>query len=188
MQEAVSWSRWGSGRPWSRIAPGRPAAAGRAGPGAVGGGPGPGVGGGRCVDVGEHEGRLPVGLGPVRVAGPTTPGTPRCRPATWWSPRTSPTRPPQLRADGRPQFGAATLSRWVSSINQIHTAAGFARAGTLGGGPPRPVRGPPDAPDRAETAQPAAARRPPGDPGASCRRRSGCGRMRWPRTATPPCC
>ncbi|QNK79470.1 site-specific integrase [Nakamurella sp. PAMC28650] len=31
----------------------------------------------------------------------------------------------QLRPDGRPQFGAATLSRWASSINQIHTAGGF---------------------------------------------------------------
>ena len=31
----------------------------------------------------------------------------------------------QFRPDGRPQFGAATLTRWASSINQIHTAAGF---------------------------------------------------------------
>ncbi len=31
----------------------------------------------------------------------------------------------QLRPDGRPQFGAASLTRWASSINQIHTAAGF---------------------------------------------------------------
>src|SRR5947209_19571066 len=31
----------------------------------------------------------------------------------------------RLQADGRPQFGAATLTRWASSINQIHTAAGF---------------------------------------------------------------
>jgi len=31
----------------------------------------------------------------------------------------------QLRRDGRPQFGTATLTRWSSSINQIHTAAGF---------------------------------------------------------------
>ena len=31
----------------------------------------------------------------------------------------------QLRVDGRPQFGAATLTRWASSVNQIHTAAGF---------------------------------------------------------------
>ncbi len=35
----------------------------------------------------------------------------------------------QVRADGRPRFGAATLSRWVSSINQIHTAAGFLAPG-----------------------------------------------------------
>ena len=29
------------------------------------------------------------------------------------------------RADGRPAFGAASLTRWASSINQVHTAAGF---------------------------------------------------------------
>jgi len=34
-----------------------------------------------------------------------------------------------LRPDGRPQFGAATLTRWCSSINQIHTAAGHPAPG-----------------------------------------------------------
>ena len=31
----------------------------------------------------------------------------------------------ERRADGRPAFGAASLTRWASSINQVHTAAGF---------------------------------------------------------------
>ncbi len=35
----------------------------------------------------------------------------------------------QVRADGRPQFCSATLSRWASSINQIHTAAGYPAPG-----------------------------------------------------------
>jgi site-specific recombinase XerD len=34
-----------------------------------------------------------------------------------------------LRPDGRAQFSPATLSRWVSSINQIHTAAGLLAPG-----------------------------------------------------------
>ena len=34
-----------------------------------------------------------------------------------------------LRPDGRAQFSPATLSRWVSSINQIHTAAGLSAPG-----------------------------------------------------------
>ncbi len=34
-----------------------------------------------------------------------------------------------LRPDGRTQFSPATLSRWVSSINQIHTAAGLSAPG-----------------------------------------------------------
>ena len=61
----------------------------------------------------------------------------------------------QLRPDGRPQFGAATLTRWASSINQIHTAAGSDPPGrsevvrrALAG-----VRRNPQ--DRAKTAQPA---------------------------------
>ena len=35
----------------------------------------------------------------------------------------------QLRPDGRPAFGAATLTRWMSSINQVHTAAGHPAPG-----------------------------------------------------------
>ena len=35
----------------------------------------------------------------------------------------------EVKVDGRPRFGAATLSRWVSSINQIHTAAGLRAPG-----------------------------------------------------------
>ncbi len=35
----------------------------------------------------------------------------------------------QRKADGRPAFGAASLTRWASSINQIHTAAGFPAPG-----------------------------------------------------------
>ena len=34
-----------------------------------------------------------------------------------------------LRPDGRAQFSPATLSRWVSSINQIHTAAALPAPG-----------------------------------------------------------
>jgi integrase len=34
-----------------------------------------------------------------------------------------------LRSDGRAQFSPATLSRWVSSVNQIHTAAGLPAPG-----------------------------------------------------------
>ncbi len=34
-----------------------------------------------------------------------------------------------LSSDGRAQFSPATLSRWVSSINQIHTAAGLSAPG-----------------------------------------------------------
>ena len=34
-----------------------------------------------------------------------------------------------VRPDGRPGFGAATLTRWSSSINQVHTAAGFTPPG-----------------------------------------------------------
>ena len=35
----------------------------------------------------------------------------------------------ERRADGRPAFGAASLTRWASSINQVHTAAGFEAPG-----------------------------------------------------------
>jgi len=35
----------------------------------------------------------------------------------------------ERKPDGRPRFGAASLSRWASSINQIHTAAGFSAPG-----------------------------------------------------------
>ncbi len=35
----------------------------------------------------------------------------------------------ERKADGRPRFGAASLSRWASSINQVHTAAGFPAPG-----------------------------------------------------------
>ena len=35
----------------------------------------------------------------------------------------------ERRADGRPAFGAASLTRWASSINQVHTAAGFPAPG-----------------------------------------------------------
>jgi len=33
------------------------------------------------------------------------------------------------RTDGRPQYGSASLTRWTSSINQIHTAAGLPAPG-----------------------------------------------------------
>ncbi len=35
----------------------------------------------------------------------------------------------ERKADGRPAFGAASLTRWASSINQVHTAAGFTAPG-----------------------------------------------------------
>jgi len=35
----------------------------------------------------------------------------------------------ERKPDGRPAFGSASLSRWASSINQVHTAAGFAAPG-----------------------------------------------------------
>ena len=35
----------------------------------------------------------------------------------------------ERRADGRPAFGAASLTRWASSINQVHTAAGHPAPG-----------------------------------------------------------
>ncbi len=35
----------------------------------------------------------------------------------------------ERKADGRPAFSSASLSRWASSINQVHTAAGFAAPG-----------------------------------------------------------
>ncbi len=35
----------------------------------------------------------------------------------------------ERKVDGRPRFGSASLSRWASSINQIHTAAGFPAPG-----------------------------------------------------------
>ena len=35
----------------------------------------------------------------------------------------------ERRADGRAAFGAASLTRWASSINQVHTAAGFPAPG-----------------------------------------------------------
>jgi integrase len=35
----------------------------------------------------------------------------------------------ERRADGRLAFGAASLTRWASSINQVHTAAGFPAPG-----------------------------------------------------------
>jgi len=35
----------------------------------------------------------------------------------------------ERKPDGRARFGAASLSRWTSSINQIHTAAGFPAPG-----------------------------------------------------------
>ena len=35
----------------------------------------------------------------------------------------------ERKADGRPAFGAASLTRWSSSINQVHTAAGYAAPG-----------------------------------------------------------
>ena len=35
----------------------------------------------------------------------------------------------ERKADGRPAFGAASLTRWASSINQVHTAAGFPAPG-----------------------------------------------------------
>jgi integrase len=35
----------------------------------------------------------------------------------------------EVKVDGRPAFPSASLSRWASSINQIHTAAGFEAPG-----------------------------------------------------------
>ncbi len=35
----------------------------------------------------------------------------------------------ERKADGRPRFGSASLSRWASSINQVHTAAGLPAPG-----------------------------------------------------------
>ncbi len=35
----------------------------------------------------------------------------------------------ERKPDGRPAFGAASLARWSSSINQVHTAAGFPAPG-----------------------------------------------------------
>ncbi len=35
----------------------------------------------------------------------------------------------ERKPDGRPRFGSASLSRWASSLNQIHTAAGFPAPG-----------------------------------------------------------
>ena len=35
----------------------------------------------------------------------------------------------ERKPDGRPAFGAASLTRWASSINQVHTAAGFEAPG-----------------------------------------------------------
>ncbi len=35
----------------------------------------------------------------------------------------------ERKPDGRPAFGSASLTRWASSINQVHTAAGFPAPG-----------------------------------------------------------
>ncbi len=35
----------------------------------------------------------------------------------------------ERKPDGRPRFSSASLSRWCSSINQVHTAAGFTAPG-----------------------------------------------------------
>ena len=35
----------------------------------------------------------------------------------------------ERKPDGRPAYGAASLTRWASSINQVHTAAGFPAPG-----------------------------------------------------------
>jgi len=35
----------------------------------------------------------------------------------------------ERKPDGRPAFGSASLTRWASSINQVHTAAGFSAPG-----------------------------------------------------------
>jgi len=35
----------------------------------------------------------------------------------------------ERKVDGRPAFGSASLTRWASSINQVHTAAGFTAPG-----------------------------------------------------------
>ena len=58
---------------------------------------------------------------------------------------------------GKWRYAPATLTRWVASINQVHTAAWPGRPRPLRGGPPRPVRDPPDPGDTAEPAGAAAA-------------------------------
>ena len=45
---------------------------------------------------------------------------------------------------GKWRYTPATLTRWVSSINQFHTAAGLAAPGGIGGGPAGTLRRPAD--------------------------------------------
>ena len=93
----------------------------------------------------------------------------------------------ERKPDGQLRFSSASLSRWASSINQVHTAGGFA------------------APGRSEVVRRALSGcavlgRRRRNAGARCSwlmcgccwRRCGrrwvCGRRRWRRTATRRCC
>ena len=69
----------------------------------------------------------------------------------------------ERKPDGRPAFSSASLSRWCSSINQVHTAAGF------------------DAPGRSEVVRRALA----GCVDCAGLRRSGGARCCWPMSG---CC
>ena len=87
-----------------------------------------GVGGGGGVDLLRDEGGVPVGLDSVRtlghrravfgVAGVVDGGR-----------RLLDGRGGGGKVDGRPRFGSASLTRWASSINQIHTPGGFPAPG-----------------------------------------------------------
>lgn len=96
-------------------------------PGAVGRGSGPGVGGGRRVDVGQHEGGVSDWARFERWVVDAGYG---CLPASDMVVAAYLSDPAAgLRLDGRAQFSPTTLLRWVSSINQIHTAAGLPAPG-----------------------------------------------------------
>ena len=86
---------------------------------------------------------------------PPLPAPPPC------SRTTSPRPPREQTGVGKWRYAPATLTRWVASINQVHTAAGLDAARPVRDGPPGAVRDPPDPGHPAEPARAAAAGRHP---------------------------
>ena len=89
---------------------------------------------------------------------------------------------------GKWRYAPATLTRWVASINQVHTAAGLDPPGRSRSGPPRAVGDPPDPGHPAEPPRAAAAGRHPHPDDLDRRNRRRPGRRGWPRGGTRRCC